>query len=501
MNLVNLLFHNSRDRAVIDGHDKYSHEQLKSKSLRVARGLCEELSIKPGHRVAIIANNSIEFLISYLAVLSAGATAIPLNPNSSESERARDITHVRPHLIIASSREWIPESYLEAIDFLEFNSAQWRSFLKKKPYEPVERESQDIAIMMMTSGASFSPRPAMLTHGSLIANLQQAKSIEELNLSKKDVLLGALPMFHIFGLQVVAGLCLSSGACLVIARTFDPIELANIIDHEKVSIVPGVPILFDAFLRNPSITIDSLNKVRMFVSGGAPMRNDVRMKFFERFGSYIAEGYGLTEASPMISFTPNAKWEGDIGKLLEGVDVDIRDSSGSMAIEGDAGEIVVRGKNVFAGYFGEREATSRVLDPSGWLFTGDIGVRDEDGNITLIDRSSDVIVVHGFSVYPSEVENVLIECDLVEQVSVVGALDEKSGEAVLAYIRLSGDKKEGEDPKIRRGIELEIREFCVDKLARYKIPARIEFIEELDVGASTRPLRKTLRSALRNIEG
>lgn len=500
MNLVSDLLHTTRDSAVVDGSETFSHEQLRNVAMRVAMGLCSDNNVSPGDRIAIIAHNSAEFLIAYLAILITGAIAIPLDPHSNESERARDISLVRPELIITSSSEWIPEKYRDVIDSVEFHSETWRKYLKKKPMEPVERDRHDIAVMMMTAGANFQPRPAMLTHGSLHANLIQAKSAQGLDLTRKDVLLAALPMYHIFGLHVVAGLALHCGASIVVSRTFDAIELANLIDHYSVTIVPGVPVLFDAFIRNKSVTIDLFSRVRLFLSGGAPMRSEVRAQFFEHFGAHIAEGYGLTEASPMVSFSRDAQREGDIGIPLDGVEVDIRDSSGAVAIVGDVGQIVVRGDNVFAGYFGEREATARVLDANGWLFTGDIGVRNDDGSITLIDRSSDVIVVFGFSVFPSEVENVLIESDLVEQVSVVGALDEKSGESVVAYIDVQGDSIDTTDPRIRRRIENELREFCERRLARYKIPSRFEFIDEMNFRASGRPLRKTLRSALRNIE-
>ena len=500
MNLVNLFLNTSRDRAIIDGSDSYTHEELRNLSLRIASGLVDEGNIVSGARVAIIAHNSVEFLIAYLAVLSCGGIAIPLDPHAGESERAHDIAVVRPHLIITSSRDWIPEKYRDAIPYIEFHSDVWREYGKKKPLVPVERESTDVAVMMMTSGVSFQPRPAMLTHGSLAANLEQAKSVSELNLTNQDLVLAVLPMYHIFGLHVVAGLTLHAQATLVISRTFDPAELADLIGHHRVTIVPGVPLLFDAFVTSESVTIDKLTGVRLFVSGGAPMRSEVRAKFYERFGAHVAEGYGLTEASPMVSFTPNALREGDIGTPLAGVEVDIRDSSGSVALVGDVGQIVVRGENIFAGYFGERDATSRVLDQSGWLFTGDIGVRNDDDSITLIDRSNDVIVVYGFSVYPSEVESVLLECELVDQASVVGALDETSGESVVAYIDAASDLNDVSDAHVRRRVEKELREFCITKLARYKVPTRFEFIHDANVRASARPLRKSLRSALRHLE-
>lgn len=499
MNLVNKLLSDSKAPCLIDGSEKYSHQQLKNNSTRLSAGLVKR-GIAPKDRVAIIAHNSAEFLISYLAIINCGAIAIPLDPYSKKSEKARDLSIVRPKLILTSTTDWVPENYAQAIDTLEFNSPVWRSYLKLKPFEAFDAQEDDIALMMMTSGPSFQPRPAMLSHGSLIANLDQAQSVNELALESKDVVLAALPMYHIFGLHVVAGLSLLRKSKMVIARTFDPVELASIIAHHKITVLPGVPVLFDAFVRTTSITMDSFTTVRLLVSGGAPMRSEVHEKFKERFGKDIMEGYGLTEASPMVSFSSNPDREGDIGTPLDGVEIDLRDSSGLQALQGDVGQIVIKGKNVFSGYFGDREATAKVLDPNGWLFTGDIGVKGEDGKITLIDRGSDVIAVHGFSVYPSEVENVLLDLDFVDGVSVVGELDESSGERVVAYLKVSSENNFDDDLKNRRNTEKELREHCLKKLARYKVPSKFEFISELGLQASARPLRKSLRAALRNID-
>ena len=499
MNLVNKLLSESKAACLVDGSEKYSHQQLKNKATRLSAGLVRR-GIAPKDRVAIIAHNSAEFLFSYLAIINCGAIAIPLDPYSKESEKARDLSIVRPKLILTSTIDWVPQNYAEAIDTLEFNSSEWRSYLKFKPFESYESEDDDIALMMMTSGPSFQPRPAMLSHGSLIANLEQSQSLDELRLDTKDVVLAALPMYHIFGLHVVVGLSLLCNAKMVIARTFDPVELASVISHSKVTVLPGVPLLFDAFVRSTSVTIDSFTTLRLLVSGGAPMRNEVHEKFQQRFGKSIMEGYGLTEASPMVSFSSNPTREGDIGTPLEGVQIDLRDSSGAQALQGDVGQIVVKGKNVFSGYFGDKQATNKVLDPNGWLFTGDIGVKGEDGSITLIDRGSDVISVHGFSVYPSEVENVLLDVSFVDEVSVVGELDEISGERVVAFVKVSNTSEIQDDLKNKRNIEKELRGHCLTKLARYKVPAKFEFISELGLQASSRPLRKSLRAALRNIE-
>ena len=501
MNLANTLLHDDACVALIDGSEIYSHAHLKDMALRISNALAADDVIHPGDRVALLAHNSTEFVVSYLAILCAGATAVPIDPLSSEAERARDLSLIKPHLVITSSTQGVPAPFSESVPIIEFHSPQWREFLASSPGEVMERTASDIAVMMMTAGSSFQPRPAMLTHGSLMANLEQASRVAELVLDRNDVVLGALPMYHIFGLHVVLGFSLYSLSCVVIARTFDAIELAHLINHHEISVVPGVPALFEAFTRNRSVTIDAMTHVRMYISGGAPMRLDVRDKFHERFGANIAEGYGLTEASPMVSFTAHARREGDIGESLPDVEIDIRDSSGSIGVVGDAGQIVVKGPNVFAGYYSDRDATSRVLDSNGWLFTGDIGVRNEDGSISLVERSNDVIVVNGFSVFPSEVETVLLHSDLIDAASVFGELHEECGEVPVAYIVLVDKTVDADDPRVQRQHEKIVRDHCQQYLARYKVPVRFEFVTELSLKASSRPLRKSLRSALTNIDG
>jgi len=500
MNLVNELLHESTSAALIDDQDVYSYQKINDLARSIATGLINDEHIKPDDRVVIIAHNSLEFAVSYLAVLIAGAVAIPLDPFSSDFERARDLSLVKPHLLIVSSREWIPDSYEENIPSLEFYSSRWRKYLEYSQAAVIERNDDDIAVMMMTSGSSFQPRPAMLTHGSMRENLHQAQSSEEMRLHEEDLVLLVLPMYHIFGLHVVFGFSLFSSATCVIARSFDPIELATLITSRKITVVPGVPALFDSFVREKSVTIDAFSNVRMLISGGAPMRSEMHERFKGRFGLDIAEGYGLTEASPMVSFTEKARVEGDIGKPLQGVEIDIRDKNGEVALDGDVGQIVVKGKNVFAGYFRDAKATAKVLDSNGWLFTGDIGVRNEDGTITLIDRSNDVIVVHGFSVFPSEVEKVLLQHVLVDKVAVVGELSETSGECVVAHVELKPQSQDLSDPKVVRTLEQELRDHCSNHLARYKVPSKFDFINDVKMTASSRPLRKSLRSAISNID-
>lgn len=510
MNIAEHFLNDSKNIALIDGKDRYTYEKLSRQSKNLAGALIDANLIKENDRVVLIANNSAEFIISYLAILCAGAICVPMDPHVTESERAHDIGLVKPNLLLCTSENLISKRISEKIPLIEFNSQRWREFIKHDPADLVEKNNDDIAVMLMSSPPGSAPRPAMLTHGSLIKNLEQAQGNKELNITNKDIVLAVLPMYHIFGLHVVAGMVLKAGATLIIARSFDAIELAYSIEHHKITIVPAIPALFEVFVNTKEVTIDQLNKVRLFISGGSVLSTATRKSFKEKFAANIGEGYGLTEASPMISFQMNPKCEGDIGQVLDGIEIDIRDSNGASGLQNDAGQIVVRGENIFKGYFNDANSTSRVLDSNAWLYTGDIGMRDEQGSIILLERASDVIVVDGFSVFPSEVQDVLNSCEVVKSSFVVGDLNESSGEIVVAYVELIGESENSSTVadgnidvgKIRqeRLYEKQIREYCQNKLARYKVPAKIIFTTNISNSSRNKPLRKSLRSALANLE-
>jgi long-chain acyl-CoA synthetase len=510
MNLAAFLLNETKNIALIDGKDRYTYEKLSRQSRSLAGALIGENLIKENDRVVLIANNSAEFIISYLAILCAGAICVPMDPHVTESERAHDIGLVKPNLILCASENLVTGRISEKIPLIEFNSNRWREFLKREPIALVEKNDEDVAVMLMSSPPSSAPRPAMLTHGSLATNLKQAEQNKELNITNKDIVLAVLPMYHIFGLHVVAGMVLKAGGTLIIARSFDAIELSTAIAHHKITIVPGIPALFDVFVNTKEVTIDELNKVRLFISGGSVLSSVTRKSFKDKFGSDIGEGYGLTEASPMVSFQMNPKCEGDIGQTLEGIEIEIRDSTGESGLQNDAGQIVVKGPNIFKGYFNDSNSSSKVLDANGWLYTGDIGMRDEEGSIILLERASDVIVVDGFSVFPSEVQEVLNGCEIVKSSLVVGELDEISGEKVIAYVELinsennldSDDSKNIDAAKIKheRLAEKQIRDFCSLHLARYKVPTKIIFTISILNTSRNKPLRKSLRSALANLE-
>jgi long-chain acyl-CoA synthetase len=262
------------------------------------------------------------------------------------------------------------------------------------------------------------------------------------------------------------------------------------IRDRKVTMIPGAPPLWMAFEQMPTLPKDSFTSVRIALTGASKMPEHTTRALFERYGLLVTEGYGLTECAPVVTTTTNVEKTtaltkiGSIGRVLPGVEVRLVDESGENALRGDAGEIWVRGPNVFLGYFEDPQATSRALTADGWLRTGDIAVIDDDGFFYLVDRAKDLIIVSGFNVYPAEVEEAIREHSAVAQAAVVGVEHPHSGEAVRAYVVLRQDAHLDEDVVI---------DHCRARLARYKCPTKVLFVSQLPAGATGKVLRRELR--------
>jgi len=323
----------------------------------------------------------------------------------------------------------------------------------------------------------------MLTHASLLANLEQSRATNA-TLGPGDVMYGVVPLFHIFGLNVVLASSLRSGATLVLVARFDATAALETIRAEGVTVVPGVPTMWVAFAELADAPADAFATVRLAYSGAARLPLTTMQRVADRFGLTVAEGYGLTEASPIVTsssgLVPQA---GSVGAVLDGVELRVVDERGGDVLVGDAGEIWVRGDNVFKGYLDDPEATARVLSPDGWLRTGDIGYCDDDGRLYLVDRAKDLVIVSGFNVFPAEVEEVLAEHPAVADVGVVGVPHPQTGEAVRAYVVLASGAAVGAD---------ELVAFARDRLARYKCPSSVVFVDELPRNAAGKLVRRQL---------
>jgi long-chain acyl-CoA synthetase len=461
------------------------------------RGGLQRAGVEPGDRVALALANNWFFVVAYLATVGVGAIAVPVNPSSPAAELHNELASVRPKVLIAGAaaansvngldHEAVGIAHVFAPEGSEIEGAQaFESLLGGEPAPIVDCLPDDVAVLIFTAGTGGAPKAAMLTHNNLLSNIEQAQSQQGQEMLPTDVALGVLPMFHIFGLNVVLGIALHAGASVVLVERFDPVSAVETIRDRKVTFIAGAPTMFAAMMGLPRATARDLASVRLALSGAAPLPPEVASGFADHFNIPLRQGYGLTEASPVVTASVR---DGDprpysIGQVLPGVELRLVDEEGEDALEGDAGEIWVRGPNVFPGYWEDDAATAAAKTDDGWLRTGDVAVTDDDGYLYLIDRAKDLIIVSGFNVYPAEVEEAIAAHPGVVDVAVVGVTHPHTGETVKAFV------------VVERGVHLEedqLIDFVGKRLARYKCPTKITFVEELPHGLGGKLLRRALR--------
>ena len=465
-----------------------SFGRLDAEADRVARWLLAQ-GVTAGDRVAIAMHNCIHFAFAYFGILRAGAVAVPLNVMLTEGEIETLLSDCGSVSLLgagAFGQVGATAARRCGIDAIGDASA-WDELGPPdgRPVDPTVDEG-DLAMLAYTSGTTGQPKGAMLTHGNLLANLEQQMAIPEAHVTQDDVLLLALPLFHIYGLNVTLGLLVMNGATGVILERFDPLATLQLIQDAKVSVLFGAPPMYVAWTSAPDADGFDLSSVRLAVSGAAPLPPEILLGFKDRFGIDIYEGYGLTETAPTISSNRMAEEPrpGSVGKPLPQVELELIGEDGRPVELGDPGEVVVRGPNVFQGYWNQPDETNKVL-VDGWFHTGDVAVKDEDGYIYLVDRKRDLIIVSGFNVFPTEVEQALIQHDRVHEAAVIGIPHDYSGEAVKAYVVL--------EP----GAQLDATDLLADlrgRLARFKCPETIEFVEQLPHLLSGKVLRRALRT-------
>jgi len=503
LNLAHLIDQHDADRVAIISRSRATTYGALREQVAHLRGGLAGLGVVRGDRVALLCGNGRHFVISYLAALGLGAVTVPLNPTSPAPEIERELATVDAKVLIIEptavaawaqvDRAKVPSVTSvvatelgvsrNGTDHSIVGAIELATLLEAEPVDIVEVDEDELAALIFTSGTAGSPRAAMLSHGNLLANLEQGRSVHA-QIEPTDVVYGVLPMFHIFGLNVVLGLTLARGATVVLVQRFDPSTALETIRERGVTVVPGAPPLWLAFSHFDEAPADSFATVRLALTGAAKMPEEAMRRLRDRFGLELAEGYGLTEASPVVTSSAGLPTKvGSVGKVLEGIEVRLVDESGGDVLAGDAGEIWVRGPNVFRGYLHEPEQTARVLTSDGWLRTGDIATVDADGYLYLVDRAKDLIIVSGFNVYPAEVEEVLVEHPGVAEVGVVGVPHPHTGEAVKAFVV----PKEGADLD-----EEQLIHWCLDHLARYKCPTKVMFTDQLPRNVSGKLLRRSL---------
>jgi len=459
------------------------------------RGALTGLGIGKGDRVALVFANKRYFVEALFATLGTGAIAVPLNPHSPAAELSHQIAVVGAKAVFVGPGARAAWTLVEAdhVPSVEHviateghdiaGAATFEDLLGAEPSPLVEAEPDDLAVLLFTSGTAGAPRAAMLSHGNLLSNQDQMLT-EGGRMSADDVVYGVLPMHHIFGLNVVLCLTLRVGATVVLVQRFDPATALETFHDRHVTVVPGAPpmwIAWSQMIAQPA----SFANVRLALTGADKMPEEAAQLLQDRFGLVLREGYGLTEASPVVTSSAQVDVRpGSIGKPIPGVEVRLVDADGDDVEPGDTGEIWVHGPNVFKGYWEDEAATARTITPDGWLRTGDIGMVDDEGYYYIVDRAKDLIIVSGFNVFPAEVEDVLLEHPLVDEVAVVGVPHPHTGESVKAYVVLHEGATLDEEQVIA---------WCQDHLARYKCPNKVLFVDQLPKGLSGKVLRRVLR--------
>ena len=455
---------------------------------RVA-GLLRQRGLEPGDRVGVMVPNVPYFGVVYYGVLRAGGTVVPMNVLLKPREVSFYLSDSGATQLFAwrdfagAAQEGAGNGQTEVIIV---RPGEFEAQLASAPAEPTDaaRQDSDTAVILYTSGTTGTPKGAELTHANMLDNCLYGGT-ELMRISERDVILGALPLFHSFGQTCCLNTAVRAGACLTMIPRFEPGKALEIIQRDKVTTFDGVPTMYHAMLNHPERARYDISSLRICVSGGSAMPVEVMHGFERAFGCPVLEGYGLSETSPVASFNhlDRERKPGSIGTPIRGVEMKVVDEGGQELPTGEVGEIVVRGHNVMKGYLNRPDETHAVLR-DGWLRTGDLARTDEDGYFFIVDRKKDMIIRAGYNVYPREIEEVLYEHPGVLEAAVLGVPDEALGEEVAAVIVL------------RPGADLtadEIRDFVRERVAAYKYPRRIWFSDRLPVGTTGKILKREIR--------
>lgn len=506
--LVDILAHKAErfpDKPfIIFGRKKISFRQVDKFSSLLASFLAQ-LGIVKGERICIWMYNCPEFVISYFAILKAGAVVVPIN-NMFKREEAKYVVEDSESKIMFCSSEKIEDGlniqlrtkeFKKVISF-SFNKAQYLRVLdlytilraQENVTKDIEINSDDLAEILYTSGTTGKPKGACLTHNNLISNVIDCARVTRAK--PKDTFICVLPLFHSFASTVCMLFPLYVGSSTVIFRQIRPFKrILRSIRKNKVTIFTGVPSLFGvlteiklpAILRSPLIKL--FNPLRMCISGAAALPKEILPVFERKFRVPLLEGYGLTEASPVVSLNPlkGIRKPGSIGLPLPSVKVKIVDKEGNQLGYNRVGELLVKGPNVMQGYF-KREEESKKIIANQFLHTGDLAKIDEDGYIYIEGRIKEMINVRGLNVYPREIEEVLYQLPFVKEAAVVGIQHPRKGEVPMGYVVVK-EKKQAQPSDIIR--------FLRQRLAGFKVPHRIEIRDFLPKNTTGKILKYQLK--------
>jgi len=482
---------------------RYTWSDLELGSARIA-SLLADLALPAGARVLVHVDKSVEAVMLYLGVLRAGLVYVPLNTAYQASEVDYFIENAAPALVVCAPRNF---TWISRLAFargtrmvLTLGDDRGGSLLERAAamsdrFATVQRAADDLAVIIYTSGTTGRSKGAQLTHGNLLANAEVLHTFwgwrdgaAQGETAGRDVLMHALPIFHVHGLFVALHGALRAGARMLWFHRFDP--LAVIARLPDASVFMGVPTLYVRMLAQPALTKGACAGMRLFVSGSAPLLADTFAAWRERSGHTILERYGMSE-TVMISSNPyrpeGARRAGTVGRALPGVGVRVHDDAEQPCASGAIGHIQVRGPSVFAGYWQMPDKTRAEFTADGWFRTGDVGALDAEGVLTLIGRSKDLIISGGFNVYPAEIEGRINDLPGVAESAVVGVPHPDFGEAVVALVVA----RPGATP-----VPAEIVAALKAAIAHFKVPKHVRIVDALPRNAMGKVQKKLLREEL-----
>jgi long-chain acyl-CoA synthetase len=483
--------------AVVLGDLRLTYAQLWGHAKQYAQVLRDQ-GIGPGDKVALLLPNTPHFPLSYFGTLALGAVAVPVHALLKAEEIQYVLQDSGAKALVCAAPllgEGAKGAELAGVPVLAVmdggDATITRIDLTALEVQPIEaivqREPGDTAVILYTSGTTGQPKGAEISHLNVVMNVLSSATYS-FDIGPDDVVLGCLPLFHTFGQTCCMNTAFFVGASVVLLPRFDGAQALELLDKEKCTIFMGVPTMYVGLLE-AARTSDVRPRLKSALSGGAALPVPLLEKFAEVFGTDVLEGYGLTETSPVatfnqVGFEPKP---GTVGKAIWGVEVEIAKAEVDERIEllptGELGEIVIRGHNVFKGYLNKPEATAAAI-VDGWFRSGDLGTKDADGYVSIVDRKKDMVIRGGYNIYPREVEEALLRHPAVGQVAVIGVPDPQYGEEVCAVVV--------KDPAGGDVTEQELSAWAKERLAAYKYPRRVIFTEGFPLGPSGKVLKREL---------
>ena len=519
LNLASIIEHHARNapekEAIIWNEMRFTFGQLNGLANRVANALAK-MGIGRGDKVALCCPNLPFFPIVYYGILKAGAALVPLNilfkpreiayhladsdakaifvfegtnelPLAQTVKEGFDQVETCEHLIVMTNDPFAAAPFENAKTLTEITAVQPEEF------QTAATAASDTCAILYTSGTTGQPKGAELTHLNLMTNVTTMFTmyapVSNFGDGKQKTCLITLPLFHTTGLTCQMNLNLYAGNRVVLMPRFDPQTTLETMAKERVNFWTGVPTMYWSLLRYAEENNFDISKIaenmRAVTSGGAPMPVEVMREFEGKFAVRVAEGYGLSETSPLACFNhfERPSKPGTVGQPIFGIDVKCFDDNDVEVPVGESGEIVIRGSNVMKGYYKRPEATAEAFR-SGWFHTGDVGVMDADGYLSIVDRKKDMILRGGYNIYPRELEEVIMTHPAVSLCAVIGVPDERLGEEVKAFVVLRNNASLSEEDFIV---------WCKTQFASNKYPRRVEFRDELPIGATGKIFKRALR--------